>query len=167
MTNILRVNSALTAERLRTVLSYDPTTGRFYWLQQRGRARVGDEAGYRRPDGRYVVKVDNELHMRYRLAHLYMVGAWPPDEIDHVNCQSSDDRWQNLRPATGVENRNNMPLRSDNLIGLKGVQKAAGHKKWRARYRGKCIGYFDTPHLAHKAYVQAAVAAVGAFARAF
>jgi hypothetical protein len=162
----------LTAERLREVLSYNPETGAFTWLvSTSNRIRVGDVAGSVRPDGYRKICVDGRQYLAHRLAYLYVTGEWPAEYLDHINGNPGDDRWANLRSATGTQNSANKRKQRNNTSGFKGVLRHAARKKqWQARIgingHGKCLGYFDTPENAHAAYVAAAVKRFGEFARA-
>ena len=108
---------------------------------------------------------------RYRgnkLAWFYMTGEWPMLIVDHKNRISDDDRWKNLRLATGEQNNANAKIRSHNRVGLKGVQKH--RKRWRALIGSNenriVIGSFDCPAAAHFAYVVESDKRYGEFARA-
>ena len=114
----------LTQERLKEVLHYDPETGIFAWQVQTGRSRLDSPAGYTRRDGYRQIKVDKRVYLAHRLAWLFMMGAWPSEEVDHINCNKVDNRWTNLRPATrGQNNANSRARRSKS--GIKGVLPAA------------------------------------------
>lgn len=93
----------LTHERLKSLLVYDPATGRWRWLANRrgGRGiKIGDEAGSinsRRDGPRRVIKVDGVKFLSSRLAFFYMTGHWPTYQVDHENLNTLDDRWSNLK----------------------------------------------------------------------
>lgn len=97
-----------------------------------------------------------------------MTSEWPPDgmEVDHIDCDPTNDKWSNLRLATRAQNCANSTARK-NSTGFKGVQ--ARGKKWVAGIKidGKRVylGRFDTPEDAHAAYCRAASAHQGEFAR--
>jgi hypothetical protein len=81
----------LTAERLREVLNYNPGTGVFTWRVQTGRrAPVGAIAGCITWYGYIAIKIDCCRHLAHRLAWFYVTGAWPKDQIDHINGNRSD-----------------------------------------------------------------------------
>lgn len=64
-----------------------------------------------------------------------MTGKEPPENIDHVNGNSLDNRWSNLRAATVAQNQQNKSLQRNNHSGLKGVHWDAGRpgkKNWKA-----------------------------------
>lgn len=138
----------LTQARLKEVLNYDPETGHFTWLvSRRGPARIGSRAGTVDSYGYILVGIDGRSFKAHRLAFLYMTGAFPPAWVDHANREKSDNRWENLRPATPSENRANEGLRRDNTTGYKGVSWNKRRGKWHARGRrgGRVahLGYFD------------------------
>jgi HNH endonuclease/AP2 domain-containing protein len=165
----------LTFERLRELLHYDPVTGKFTCLVQRRRRggwfRVGDEAGYIHPESnRNVIGVDGRLYQAYRLAWLYMTGEWPAGAIDHKDCDSTNDSWNNLRLASPSQNAANSRRRSDNSTGYKGVWYDTRRRNYvseiKRNYKSFRLGAFDTPEEAHAAYVAAATQLYGEFARA-
>ena len=97
----------LTANRLRKVLSYAPTTGIFRWkVSASTRAPVGTIAGAKNGRGYRQIRFDGRPYSASRLAWLYMTGKWPNSEISYLNGKPSDTRWANLREATSSSNRN-------------------------------------------------------------
>jgi hypothetical protein len=159
----------LTADRLRQLLHYDPETGAFTWRVPQGTAAKGDTAGCLNEDGRRRIVINRKTYIASRLAWLYVTGKWPTHQIDHKNCVRSDDRFDNLRDATGAQNQRNTRTRRDNACGLKGVYFGAREKRWIAKIRreGRQIrlGYFATAEEAHAAYCKAATEIDPEFAR--
>lgn len=166
-----RRRGILTAERLREILHYDPDTGQFTWLNPgSSRLKTGDAAGTL-SRGYLTIGVTRKARFpAHHLAWLYMTGEWPADEVDHRDTDGTNNRWLNLRAATGGQNKANTRRRSDNTSGYKGVsfRKASGKYiaqiKVAGRYKG--LGIFSDPAEAHAAYVRAAQEAFGEFARA-
>jgi hypothetical protein len=161
----------LTDSKLRSLLSYNPTTGVFTWLVD-GRnqhQRAGAKAGCLAPDGRYKIGIEGKRYLGSRLAVLYMTGQWPPRLVDHINLDASDNRWCNLRDASSSENLHNMRAKNGR-VGLKGVVFDPYTGRYRARikvhYKNLHLGRFDTAEEAHAAYVAAAKMYYGEFARA-
>lgn len=121
-------------------------------------------------EGYRYITIDSVRYKANRLAWLYMTGEWPPEQVDHKNHNTGDDRWENLRLATQSQNKANCRTYKKKSCTLKGVQ--AVQKRHSIRYRavatkdGKCInlGNFDTEMEAHLAYVKAATALHGEFA---
>lgn len=159
----------LTQERLKELVHYDPATGLFTWNKLRPKCRPGDIAG-RESDGYVVIKLDYKDYRAHRLAFLYMTGEVPPNDVDHENLVRSDNRWDNLRPATHSQNQWNKGPQCNNKTGVVGVSWYAPTGKWRARCKayGKehSVGYFDTLEQAATAVAAKRLELHGEFARA-
>lgn len=150
----------LTAERLREVLDYDKDTGAFRWrVTLSNRAMAGREAGTIGKNGYRYISVDGHRCLAHRIAWLYMTGEHPPSMIDHIDTNSLNNRWENIRAADHRINAENKrkPL-PGNKVGLLGVSPCrrgrflaqivvSGKTKW--------LGEFDTPEEAHSVYIQA------------
>lgn len=140
---------------LKSQLRYDPDTGVFTWLVSKGNALAGsvagafDGAGYRR------IMVNGKRYKAHRLAFIYMTGNLPPDEVDHINQQRDDNRWENLRHATRSQNQRNCKRPANNTSGFNGVSWNKKSRKWQARIMtdGKMrnLGFFDNLHEAASA----------------
>lgn len=93
-----------------------------------------------------------------------MTGDFPP-RVDHKNRCGSDNRWSNLRLATGSQNSANAsPHRGKALP--KGVSRNAGKFRARIRVDGelKWLGNFSDAASAHEAYRVAAISFFGEYA---
>ena len=150
----------LTQAHLKECLDYDPLTGTFIWKyrpscsKQRNTRFTGKEAGctykMKRKDGyaRRSIVVDHFTYTASRLAWLYMTGSWPNDQIDHINHDSADNRFANLREVDSTENNKNRSKRRDNKSGVTGVNWRASNGNWRVYISigGKQIhgGYFTS-----------------------
>lgn len=161
--------SAIDHARLLEVLDYDPETGIFKWkVAISNFVKPGSRAGRVREDGYRAISFGERLYTAHRLAWFYVNGVWPADMLDHINRDRDDNRIANLRGATRGQNMQNRAVSSDNLSGLKGVQKGKWNR-WTARItvggKRKRIGWFDTPEEAHAAYLAAAKQYFGEFAR--
>jgi hypothetical protein len=65
------------------------------------------------------------------LAWLYVHGEWP-DQIDHINHNTSDNRICNLRNVSHSVNHKNLTLSKDNKSGISGVRWEKSTGRWRA-----------------------------------
>ena len=139
----------LTQSRLKELLHYNQNTGEFLWLKTvNSRAMFGSIAGYDNPAGYSYIRVDNTGYLAHRLVFLYMEGAFPPDQVDHINRDKHDNRWCNLRHADRYLNHSNKCTNNKFI----GVYWRKGRDRWCARTRNvngrhKIIGSFKT-HLA-------------------
>lgn len=61
---------------------------------------------------------------------LLTYGTWPTKQVDHINRNKTDNRPQNLREATDVENALNRKVRSTNWSGMPGVSWYKKLAKW-------------------------------------
>lgn len=149
----------LTLDRVRSLLDYSPETG---VLTRKDSGRAAGGVG---TDGYRTISLENRRYRAARVIWLLMTGDWPEGDVDHINCDPLDDRWDNLRIASRAQNLANTRARS----GLKGASWVTAKGKWKAQIRigGKnChIGYFGTEQEANAAYRAAAVKAHGEFAR--
>jgi hypothetical protein len=141
----------LTQELLKTLVRYDPETGIFV------RISTGKQVGNKQTGGYIRFRLCGQAYLAHRLAWLYMTGAWPRHSIDHINRNTSENRFSNLREATYSENGQNQPLMRRNRYGLPGVTWVGRNKKWKAsiKVNGKDIylGLFKTADEASKAYL--------------
>lgn len=149
----------LTAERLREALHYDPTTGVFCWLIHQPPSAPGKRAGGADERGYVRITIDGSRYRANRLAWLYMRGTWPEGVVDHVNGDTSDDRFANLRDISFAANtQNRRRAHRGSASGLIGAHKTKNNRYSSSiQHRGKQhqLGTFATPIEAHRAYVDA------------
>ena len=92
------------ANRLREVLSYEPSTGLLCWKLKAGsRAASGRIAGTPTAKGALVVLVDGHLLIAHRVAWAMHHGAEPAGLLRHVNKNKADNRIENLVIASKTE----------------------------------------------------------------
>jgi hypothetical protein len=167
--------SRLTAEYLREILDYDPETGEFRWKWRDDRAKswnvkwAGTVAGTL-CHGYIRVTVDYRFRKAHRLAWLYVYGAWPANQIDHINNDRADNRITNLREATNQENNRNVGLRKTNSTGITGVSWHKRLQKYQAHImvdkKSIYLGLFPTLEAAAAARAAAEIKYFGEFRRA-
>ena len=162
----IQMKTGITAERLRELLSYDPETGAFTWLVKRpGRwnKSPGTAAGSFDTKGYLLITLDSQRFSAHRLAFLYMTGEWPKKCIDHIDGDSANNRFKNLRDvdqSTNMQNLQASKALTNRSTPFLGVRRADSIKNpWAATIKVcgkfKHLGVFKTPELAHAAYLSA------------
>jgi HNH endonuclease len=160
---------------VKALFSYDPEEGLLRWRNpsgRYGRIPAGSIAGSPNKEGYRYVSINGKFYRGSRLVWLYMTGEWPKSQVDHEDRNTGNDKWKNLRLATGSQNKANSSkyggkTKSSLLKGVQAVQKAKG-----IRYRAiatkdgirEHLGYFDTEELAHAAYLKRSEELHGEFA---
>lgn len=137
------------------VLRYDAETGIFYWIESRGRAKAGTAAGSL-TDRQYIaIGLNGRYYLAHVLAWLTTTGEMPGSQLDHKDTNRSNNRFDNLRLSTQLENTYNRSMMSNNKSGVKGVHWHNFSQRWRAviGVNGKKIqvGTFESIDLAKKA----------------
>jgi hypothetical protein len=95
-----------------------------------------------------------------------MTGRDPVAQIDHRDFDKANNRWCNLREASGSQNCHYRKIPRINKSGFRGV-----HLRPSGRYRAKIhdggkqtyLGLFDTAEEAYAAYVEASKRLFGEF----
>jgi hypothetical protein len=158
----------MTQDEIRAMFEYEPATGLL-------RRKVGGRKPYpwhgAGKDRRYLVHCRGArsiyLHQAVWLYH----HGYVPAMLDHVNGDTRDNRIENLRECTNAQNQYNVPRKSNNTHGHKGVvfHRACRSRPWQAKIvvSGKVIslGYHATKEEAAAAYAAGAAKYAGDFAR--
>ena len=145
-------------EVLNKLLRYDKETGILYWnvrplefFTAQGHSPDHSRAKWnaRWANKPALTKVNKgyqcgRLMYQAVLAHRViwkMVTGNEPNIIDHIDGESMNNAWGNLRSVDEATNRRNTAVRSDNACGATGVFWNPSDKKWVARVQ---IGSFAT-----------------------
>jgi hypothetical protein len=139
---------SMNIDALQSLMRYEPETGHIYWLAL-GKGRIKKKpAGTLLRSGYVGICVGVKRWQAHRLAWALHYGAWPSDQIDHINGVKTDNRICNLRQATNSQNGKNLGLSKANTSGVKGVSFEKYTARWKASIRvdGKNIslGRFDS-----------------------
>lgn len=160
-------------ELLCSLFSYSVKTGEFTRLINSSTAKAGEIAGHITNDGYRIISVNGCIYGAHRLAWIFVNGAIPASlTIDHVNGKRADNRIENLRLATPLQNSVNRKIHKNNRSGFKGVyfdQTRGKANPWKARIvvdkKQITLGLFPTAVEAHEAYKKAADKYFGEFAK--
>lgn len=131
--------SSLTQAGLLRVLSYDLETGVLRWVYrvEPGFRRAGKAAGRAHRTGYVTIKLNGEEHAAHRLIWLMMTGSWPEHDVDHIDGDRSNNRWDNLRAATRRQNAVNAKVRGNNTSGVTGVSYSRTQGIWIASIKAE------------------------------
>jgi len=127
------MSKELTQERLKKLLHYEPDTGVFTWIGSTRAGINGKEAGCVK-DGYIAIGISGRVFYAHRLVWMYVHAEWP-DQIDHINHDRSDNRIENLRSVSHLENGMNQSKPSDNTSGCVGVTWNGNRCKWAAQMK--------------------------------
>ena len=153
--------NTITREIIKEMLDYNLETGVFRWkISTNRRIKIGAIAGTKNWNLYFIIPLNGKRYRAHRLAWMYVYGTWPVYDIDHINGNPSDNRFNNLRDVTTSHNTQNQTKpHKRNKCGLLGVSWHTVGKCWRARICTNgvqmLIGHFKTPEEAHQAYLGA------------
>src|ERR1035438_8105715 len=109
----------ITTHRLRQLFDYDAETGELIRKVALSRSsKVGEVAGFVGTNGYRYASVDGKTYPLHRLVWIWH-GLNPLAEPDHKNTNPSDNRIENLRPATRSQNMQNRRVAKNNTSGVK------------------------------------------------
>lgn len=154
-----KVPSDWIIERIRNHLLVK-ANGEIVWAKNvSSNARLGQKAGCVCGHGYVYLSFQRGNEQRRIAAHhvvwFVRTGHWPTQEIDHINGNPLDNRFENLRLSDRKQQSWNRVVKP-NKIGLAGVERINGGR-YRARMRVNekqiSLGIYDTPEEAHAAYV--------------
>lgn len=164
--------NSVTQDIVKEMVIYDPDTGILTWNprdihwfdhtsnpllnQKRWNNRfAGTQAGNLKayPDNKFYrrIMILGKSYYEHRIIWLWVVGEWPDNQIDHINHNGMDNRWENLRLVDTLENSKNRSMYNTNTSGFNGVQKRhtqSGKVRWLVsiyvEYENIYLGVFDT-----------------------
>lgn len=131
-------------------------------------APVGSVAGTVRRDGYRDIRINAKSYLTHRLIFL-MHHGYLPQFIDHIDNNRSNNRIENLRPATNGENSWNQAITSLNTSGFKGVSWDKKAQRWRVQVGNDSKkhwgGYYNTAEEANEAAMKLREKLHGEFVR--
>lgn len=159
----------ITQEYLKSILWYDPSTGRFAWINGNINNPVDMHNGWVNDKGYLLIRIGKYVYRQHRLAVFYMTGKWPKNQVDHKDTIKHHNIWDNLREADNQLNHYNLKKPKNNTSGAKGVRKLK-HGKFSARIKHNqkeiFLGVYNTLELASEAYFNKAKELANEFANA-
>jgi hypothetical protein len=150
-----------TKEYLNEVLNYDPETGLLRW-KVRALHHFNSEGFGKSWNSRWANKeafthvnssgyrtggLLGELWGAHRVIYKLITGV-DPDQVDHIDGDKVNNRFENLRSVSAEENMRNQKQRVSNSSGITGVYWHSEAEKWCAAIRAygtpMQLGYFDS-----------------------
>lgn len=113
--------------RLKLSYEYDITTGRFIRLTNDRQGKAGELAGRISKRGYRELSVASHRYREHRLVWLWLYGELPskpdgtPAHIEHKDHDRTNNKPDNLRILSNVDNSRNCKLSSNNTTGINGV----------------------------------------------
>lgn len=140
-------------ETIAKALKYFPETGELQWLSRDGYDRQARFWNTKYAGKPAITATDNRGYKSGKLCGKYlsghiaavaiMTGKIPEGEVDHINGNRSDNRWENLRVVSRSENQRNKRQHVNNTSGVTGVHFDVKSRKWRAKIGNRVIGFFN------------------------
>lgn len=148
----------LTQTYVQSVFKYE--NGQLFWVDNRRGAKKNKPIGNKKNTGYDSCMLDGKHYLVHRLIYLYVHGYMPKNDLDHINCNKTDNRIENLRVVTKTGNQQNMKKAfSTSKSQLLGAFYSNKHKNWFSRIcvngKRKWLGCFKTPIEAHEVYIKA------------
>ena len=133
----------MTEQTAKKYFRYEPTTGKVYWKVSTGNSKEGKEVTTMTSSKDYYrVTVEGTEYMLHRVIFLLM-GHSMPTVVDHINGDSKDNRWENLRDVTQQVNLCNRQKMKNNTSGVTGITWDKSRNKWKVTLSTKNLGRFD------------------------
>lgn len=155
----------LTKDLLNDLFWYQ--NGNLFWKKLGSGKRSNGLAGTVWQSQYICIQINKKIYKAHRLIFLMHYG-WLPDQIDHIDGNGLNNKIENLRAASPLENSRNQKIRKDSGSKVKNVRWDKRKLKWQVRLRflgkEKHIGYFDDIEVANQVAIKARNEHFGQFA---
>jgi len=148
-----------TQEYVQNRFIYEPDTGLIKLKKQRGSRAAGDLAGCLSPQGYWQLGIKGRCYGAHRIAWLYVHGAWPKEEIDHINHKRDDNRIENLRLVNRSINALHVIPDVRGPSSYRGVCRQSKNKRGKKYWRAYICVAGHNKHLGNFYTLEAAIAA--------
>ena len=140
----------ITQKLLHTLFEYKD--GELLWKIDRHSNKVkGKIVGYFSKTSKKGVRINGKSYLIHRLIFMMFYGYFPK-EVDHIDNNPYNNKIENLREATRIQNQYNIRKPITNSSGFKNVSWNKKSQKWGVRIqfnkKAKHIGVFDDIELA-------------------
>lgn len=138
----------LTKKILKQLINYNPNTGIVTW-KYRNRKWFSCDFSYKAwniknankicnsktKDGYGRISVLNKIYKLHRIIFLYMTGKFPEFQIDHIDHDKGNNKWNNLREVSNSVNQKNTKISKRNTSGSVGVSFNKREKSIKLIYK--------------------------------
>ena len=112
----------ITQDYLKSIFTYED--GQLVWAKKlAARVKIGQPAGTSDKAGYIQIGLKGKIYRAHHLIWVYHCGKWP-EQLDHINGIKWDNRIENLRESTQLQNTRNRPQNKNSSSSYKGVHKA-------------------------------------------
>lgn len=113
---------------------YHPKAGILEWVKPPRTMPYlqGTQAGAQDNLGYWRIQLKHKGVYVHRIAFLFMTGALPILDIDHIDRNPANNKWNNLREVTKKQNMGNLNVYSNSPFGIAGVSCRKERDKFKA-----------------------------------
>lgn len=149
----------LTQDYIKERFSYNQKTGHLSWknrpehdfiskkYQSIFNARFANKESGSFCNGYLRTQIDKKSYFNHLIIWVYVYGRYPEKNIDHIDGNRANNKIENLREVTKLENAKNQKLYKNNGSGFSGVRFDKSLNKWRVQIGSgknrKHIGIFE------------------------
>jgi hypothetical protein len=140
----------ITQEKLKELVEYKDgqLIAKVKWADK---VKVGAPLGTKNSGGYIQISIQKKRYYAHRLVFVYHYGSYPA-YIDHIDGDKSNNRIENLRPASLHQNNYNIKTPKSNKSGVKNVHWNKKNNNWNvtmaANNKSMYFGSFDNLELA-------------------
>lgn len=134
----MKYNQEEDSDDLRSLLKevrYDSNTGEFYWIVNKIHRDLNKPIGANCKSRYKCLTYNQTKYFLHKLAWYYIYHEYPNQQVDHIDQDTYNNRINNLRLATALENSKNKPKRRDNISGITGVSYDKQTGRWVVRIK--------------------------------
>ena len=108
----------LTHKELLKEVEYNPKTGLMVWKRNRHGVRKGTVVRSITSNNYRSVYILGEKYLVHKLIWFYITGEYPDHIVDHIDRNSLNNKWDNLRKSDKINNARNTNLYKTNTSGV-------------------------------------------------
>lgn len=133
------------------IMDYDETTGRLFWKIKVSRSNEigGSVESFDKINGYYRFRLGSKFYRCNRVIWYIMTGERLARNqiVDHIDHDRTNNRFNNLRVVSHLENNRNAKLNKNNKSGLMGVyfvERILQPPYWRVHIGKELLGKYDS-----------------------